>query len=472
MPLASRAISRDSVKTFIMYVLSKRGTTISVIEEKKNRKYDGDASQKKYQDKHVWITRNDLIESVAKLLKINKNLWGPNRNSNKFHNIVDQEIGKLRRKKEIVDWSSTKQLGIFRLEENTSGLDELPNMTLEDPSPQKNNHDPYTDTSEQNLKKIFISIISESSKSNTYKFTLAKSLLDYCKETDENKPTYEIPYTYFASKFLKYYWYQEYKFRMKQDYLSKGKPNVIQQINSVFGDNPPGDFSLLEKNDIDAAEQKILKAVFGSIRSKKSIVIPAFQNISVGQGAEERKVFYDYDNKSKKLYLRKEAFDFFKKNNSILSKAVLAEWAKFLEKINHSLPRLVAKIDQYDLKRGSLNTVRNMYLKHTDHCFYCASKLEDDYIEVDHFIPWSYIFDDAVWNLVLSCKDCNRKKSNSLAEEEFHQALIKRNSRHYEKIRELQISLDQLNTGKGWKPVIKNHYVTCKDYGFAMIRMP
>ena len=44
-------------------------------------------------------------------------------------------------------------------------------------------------------------------------------------------------------------------------------------------------------------------------------------------------------------------FEFFKNNPRILSMAVLSEWAKFLERINKSLPMLVAKIEQDEMQR-------------------------------------------------------------------------------------------------------------------------
>lgn len=31
---------------------------------------------------------------------------------------------------------------------------------------------------------------------------------------------------------------------------------------------------------------------------------------------------------------------------------------------------------------------------------------------VDHFVPWSEGGANALWNLVLSCRDCNQQKSN------------------------------------------------------------
>ena len=92
-------------------------------------------------------------------------------------------------------------------------------------------------------------------------------------------------------------------------------------------------------------------------------------------------------------------------------------------------------------------------------------------IHVDHFIPWSYIFEDSAWNLVLACQECNCKKSNSLAQPKFLNYLIERNSKYENQIPILKKSLAMLDSGRGWEPEIMRHYNSCKEYGFLQIHM-
>jgi hypothetical protein len=42
-------------------------------------------------------------------------------------------------------------------------------------------------------------------------------------------------------------------------------------------------------------------------------------------------------------------------------------------------------------------------------------------------IPWDYIFEDALWNLVLACESCNCSKSNSLPSKKYLRKLMERN---------------------------------------------
>ena len=153
--------------------------------------------------------------------------------------------------------------------------------------------------------------------------------------------------------------------------------------------------------------------------------------------------------------------------------AVLSEWAKFLERINGSLPRLVAKIEQSDVKRTSLAKFREAYLDaRMSHCFYCRAGLEPDYTHVDHFLPWSYIFEDEAWNLVLACQDCNLKKSDSLPESGLQDDLIRRNHKYRGRIGMLDHSIRIIDTGRGWRQEIREHYGTCLRYGFRTVRLP
>lgn len=49
-------------------------------------------------------------------------------------------------------------------------------------------------------------------------------------------------------------------------------------------------------------------------------------------------------------------------------------------------------------------------------CFYCQGRLRPGEIEVDHFVPWSRVPNDALANLVLADRRCNNSKRNHLAD--------------------------------------------------------
>ena len=48
-----------------------------------------------------------------------------------------------------------------------------------------------------------------------------------------------------------------------------------------------------------------------------------------------------------------------------------------------------------------------------------------DNYELDHYLPWSFVAHDKLWNLVPVTKDANRDKSNRLPEESTLEKFIK-----------------------------------------------
>ncbi len=303
-----------------MEITSQPGITIAEMEEKKHKPIPNDQSQSKYENMPVWHNRMDLIVNLARELQLRQKYWGPQRTSADFYNIIDQEISKLGKKKIIVDWNRSKRTGTIRLTD-TNQTFQKPTVSLD-----KSKKSVLPDSMDQNdPKKIFVSILGNGRKDNTYKFALARALLEYCKETsyDENDAHRVIPYEYLADKFLKYYWHQECKFKIKQDFKIKSTPKVIQAIRDVFNDSVPADFDLVDEEQKSLAKRTILKTVFGNEKSKTSLVVPRFQKIVEGRYSNLTKVFYDYDDAAKRIALCPEAFRFFKDNNSLLSLAVL-----------------------------------------------------------------------------------------------------------------------------------------------------
>ena len=60
-------------------------------------------------------------------------------------------------------------------------------------------------------------------------------------------------------------------------------------------------------------------------------------------------------------------------------------------------------------------------------CFYCAEKINESDIHVDHVLPRQFIQHDEIWNLVLSHGLCNLHKSDSLIGKHYLQKLLARN---------------------------------------------
>ncbi|HEY1867711.1 MAG TPA: HNH endonuclease domain-containing protein [Candidatus Cybelea sp.] len=103
-------------------------------------------------------------------------------------------------------------------------------------------------------------------------------------------------------------------------------------------------------------------------------------------------------------------------------------WAEFLENCNRLAPRIVQKVARDAARRGSLAKYLKILMNETAlHCFYCEGLFGEKTPTVDHVIPWSFLLEEGLWDLVLACAKCNGAKSDLLPSRNFIDKLIDRN---------------------------------------------
>lgn len=94
---------------------------------------------------------------------------------------------------------------------------------------------------------------------------------------------------------------------------------------------------------------------------------------------------------------------------------------QFLQMINPGVPGIINKLDDERNNVRHLERVRDLWNAHIEVSnkeivdIYTGNKLESTF-DVDHFIPWSYVTHDEMWNLIPSNASANRSKSNHLPE--------------------------------------------------------
>ena len=86
-------------------------------------------------------------------------------------------------------------------------------------------------------------------------------------------------------------------------------------------------------------------------------------------------------------------------------------------------------------------------------------------MHVDHFIPWSFIKEDKLWNFVLACPACNIRKSNKIPKMEYIKIIQTRNY----KLRKLNTSFIQ-NQFKTYKTqLISDMWKYAQSGGFVVM---
>lgn len=312
------------------------------------------------------------------------------------------------------------------------------------------------------IKEEFTNILIKDKKDNTYKFALARFLLEYVKNnkiSDDTKISYEL----IAENFLRFYWNQIVVYKLKQDFKESKKPKLVSIIeNKTKSVNELYD-SFFNKKNLELKDELIQDIYKYCLQD----VIPRFQrekkqniyehNARIRLNNSNLIRYYMPEKKDRYIILKKEAILEIKDNFNLLFETVILEWAKFLEKTNFT-PKLIQKIEQLNNpQRNSLQKYKDILLGlDKSVCFYCNTNLDSNsvgLIHIDHFIPWSYIFEDNEWNLVISCKTCNLKKNNSLPANKY---LIRLKERNKQLPQKYKVNED----------IIDNYYDNCKKAGF------
>ena len=385
------------------------------IEARAGRSYKGAPRQGRHRNKRVWHDKKSIDCRVAARLKLDPSVLDPDRTTNDLQDATAKAINKLRRDGKLVDWSGAKGSNAYRLAEGHGLKRKALRMGLGERAAAGTAESrwlrgQYTDA---DRTEMFMRILDRAAKDNTYKFALARALLEMCRERHDGggRGPYTIEYEELARRFLRYYWHQECVFRIRQDRHPERIVAVIRAIrdNMDWGErDTPASFDALDDGYVEKAVRDIRRDVFGSVRSKKTNVVPRFQKIKIGECAQEIPMFYTFDGARGTLTVRAEACCFLAANYSVLLDAVTLRWARYLEGANGGLPGLIANLVALFLllieaartmpRRNAafIRSAADAIYKREKQCFYCHCRLRRADVEMDHVIPRSFLFDDQV----------------------------------------------------------------------------
>ena len=93
------------------------------------------------------------------------------------------------------------------------------------------------------------------------------------------------------------------------------------------------------------------------------------------------------------------------------------EKSKWLQVNNPEVPGIVYKLSPVDASARKLEQVRKLWeivlQRKTILDIYTNKPIENDY-DIDHFIPWSFVMNDELWNLIPMDSSLNSSKNNRL----------------------------------------------------------
>jgi 5-methylcytosine-specific restriction endonuclease McrA len=303
--------------------------------------------------------------------------------------------------------------------------------------------------------KTFLNVIRNCNVDNTYKMAWSKAIVELCLH---NPNLTSIKLEDLAIKVFKYYWDQTIYFDLVQGSNLIKPPMFISEvkkhINSYYievGDKQPRQYERIS-NRIHPNISKLVSIL-------KSDVSYRFLNLD-GQIIP----LYQYTKGNDVLFIDNAAV--IAEYSDCIFEAINFRWTQILENFNVA-PRIAKKVrilDFPEIKRKNLSKFK-VFLSNenpTHECFICLEEINDSNISIDHVIPWSFIFNDDLWNLVYTHKNCNSSKSNIIPSESIIHKLEKRNMKLLENLKssniinskkhieELEIAINSNTIRKFW----------------------
>ena len=309
--------------------------------------------------------------------------------------------------------------------------------------------------------KDWLTIIEQMNNDNTYKLSWGRALVecvyfeDYIKKEDK----VFISFDSIAFRMLKYYWNQLFFFHLKQAPYKDKEPIICQdtyKLIEIYKKDTASSIPIwfdeaydhFMKNDKDTFN-KILKHISKTLHENVSW---RFKNIS--NGVLE---IYEIHKKESLVSIDIDNATALKEYSTIISKLLNYKWAQLLEKFNYQ-PKIASKVNgisEAKLRRNSLTKYKEELLKEFEGReiidFYTGKPIAYEDISIDHVIPWSFMYSDDIWNLVITSKSYNSSKSNSIPSDEIIERLKNRNN----KLESLLSNTYKLSM----EEAIKNNYV-------------
>ena len=128
--------------------------------------------------------------------------------------------------------------------------------------------------------------------------------------------------------------------------------------------------------------------------------------------------FGDSSRLEKEVYFNEEWMRMIQNHTVNILGWIQYEKVKWLQNNNPEVPGLIYKLAPMDEKMRKLNHVRKLWegilAVHEVRDVFTGQLIETKKYDVDHFIPWSFVMNDELWNLMPMDSSLNVLKSNKL----------------------------------------------------------
>lgn len=118
------------------------------------------------------------------------------------------------------------------------------------------------------------------------------------------------------------------------------------------------------------------------------------------------------------IHIQREWINYITKNQEIIKGWIQFNLILYLQKRNPSVPGIANKL--YPPQERKMERVKKYWkaivMVNPTHDIYGDEEMSQNNLSIDHFVPWSYVAHDELWNLHPTTRSINSSKSNYLPE--------------------------------------------------------
>ncbi|WP_437629181.1 HNH endonuclease domain-containing protein [Clostridium paraputrificum] len=262
----------------------------------------------------------------------------------------------------------------------------------------------------------------------SYKMYWLLAILDEVQEGNV-----EIEFRKLITRMIAYAWYPISKFRLYfgacdnlgkvVNYISDTynlKPNINKSelIDFIYNSDDK-ELNKMIKNLTYNVPHKFLSPFYDGIAKE-----PPLKTVMILSQEHKRWIYEIYRNSDEEncIRIREGWDDYLKYNYKMIQGWVYYKLVCFLQKRNPNVPGIAMKLEAPINRKLTTQTKiwtsiigrKNIIDLYTGLPFTKENYKEHGNLSMDHFIPWSFVLHDQMWNLVPTFKNINSQKSDNL----------------------------------------------------------
>lgn len=266
---------------------------------------------------------------------------------------------------------------------------------------------------------------------NSYKFFWWISIIEICHQKNENKIYFDEivlktisklwhPVNYFKLSFGKIDQCSKYIKQIKENYHLEDNINE-NDLYQFLIEHKDSDFLVKITNELTRyVPYRFIRPWFSKqTRGLKDSLV----NSKILELQDETAPYtIDY---SSKIILNEDWLEWINKNYTLIKSYTQFELIKYLEKENPNITNLSKKLEKPKIRNLSAPSKywKRFILNEPNRTdvFEKIPLIQIEKISIDHFLPWSFVTHDLIWNLHPINKDINSSKSNNLPQKSYFQ---------------------------------------------------